>query len=72
LDRGLGGPQGRYGSCGEEKNIALPGIELGPSSPEPVAIPIELSRLQMMTVRKYIATGIKHFVNVVQSLKPFK
>jgi hypothetical protein len=29
----VGPPQGRSGRCGEEKNLALPGIELGPSSP---------------------------------------
>jgi hypothetical protein len=33
LDRRLGWPQSRSGCCGEEKNIELPGIELGPFSP---------------------------------------
>jgi hypothetical protein len=33
LDRRLGGPQGQSGRCGEEKNLAVPGIEPGPSSP---------------------------------------
>jgi hypothetical protein len=32
LDRRLGGRQSRCGCCGEEKNLALPGIEPGPSS----------------------------------------
>jgi hypothetical protein len=32
LDRRLGGLQSRYGCCGEETNLALPGIEPGPSS----------------------------------------
>jgi hypothetical protein len=32
LGRRLGGPQSRSGSCGEEKSLALPGIEPGPSS----------------------------------------
>jgi hypothetical protein len=29
LDMRLGGPQSRYERCGEEKNLALPGIEPG-------------------------------------------
>jgi hypothetical protein len=33
LDRGLGGPQSRSGRSGEEKNFALPGLELRPPSP---------------------------------------
>jgi hypothetical protein len=33
LDRRLGGPQIRSGSCREEKNLALLGIEPGPSIP---------------------------------------
>jgi hypothetical protein len=33
LDRRLGGSQIRPGSCREEKNLALPGIEPGLSSP---------------------------------------
>jgi hypothetical protein len=37
LDRRLGGPQSRYTRCGEEKNVMLPGIKVGPSSPWPVA-----------------------------------
>jgi hypothetical protein len=31
LDRRLGGPQSRSGCCGEEKKLALPGIEPRPS-----------------------------------------
>jgi hypothetical protein len=38
LDKRLGGSQGQSVRCGEEKNLALPGIE-------PVAIPTELSLL---------------------------
>jgi hypothetical protein len=33
LDTMLGGPQSQSGRCGEEQNLALPGIEPGPSSP---------------------------------------
>jgi hypothetical protein len=33
LDRRLGGPQRGSGRCGEEKNLALPGIEPRPYSP---------------------------------------
>jgi hypothetical protein len=32
LDRRLGGPQSRSGCCGEEENLALPGIEPGASN----------------------------------------
>jgi hypothetical protein len=32
LDR-LGGPQNRSGHCGDEKNLVLPGIEIGSYSP---------------------------------------
>jgi hypothetical protein len=33
LNRRLDGPQSRSGRCGKETNLALPGIEPGPSSP---------------------------------------
>jgi hypothetical protein len=33
LDRRLGESQSRSGRCGEEKHLALPGIEPEPSSP---------------------------------------
>jgi hypothetical protein len=33
LDRRLSGYQNRSGRCGEEKNLALPGMEPGSSSP---------------------------------------
>jgi hypothetical protein len=33
LDRTLSGPQSRSGPLGEEKNLALSGIELGPYNP---------------------------------------
>jgi hypothetical protein len=33
----LDGPQNQSGHYGEEKNLALAGIELGPYSPQPVA-----------------------------------
>jgi hypothetical protein len=45
LDRWLGGPQSQSGRCGDEKNLALPGIKPGPSSLQSVAIPTKLSRL---------------------------
>jgi hypothetical protein len=35
LDKRLGGPQNRCGGCGIEKNLALPGIDPGPSSRSP-------------------------------------
>jgi hypothetical protein len=37
LDRRQGGLRSRSGSCGEEKNLTLQGIESAPSSP--VALP---------------------------------
>jgi hypothetical protein len=40
-----GGPQSRSGRSGEEKNLAIPVIEPGPSSLYLVAIPTELSRI---------------------------
>jgi hypothetical protein len=33
LDRTVGGPQNQSGRCGKEKNLSLPGIETGSSSP---------------------------------------
>jgi hypothetical protein len=46
LDRMLGGPQSRSGSCEVQGNhLPLPGIEPRPSSANPVAVPTELSRL---------------------------
>jgi hypothetical protein len=45
LDRRLAGSQSWSGRCGEEKNFALPGIELGPACLWPVSILTELSRL---------------------------
>jgi hypothetical protein len=42
-DRRLGGPHSWLRHCGEEKNLALPGIKPGLSSPYPVAILTELS-----------------------------
>jgi hypothetical protein len=43
LDRRLVGPQSLSGRCGEEKNLALPGLKPGPSNPYPVAISTEIS-----------------------------
>jgi hypothetical protein len=37
LDRRLGGPQRWPGCCGEDKNLALPGIDPGPSGPQAIA-----------------------------------
>jgi hypothetical protein len=52
LDRRLGGPQTRSGSCGVEKKILpLPGTEPQPSSLYPVTIPTELSRLPVTDLR---------------------
>jgi hypothetical protein len=50
LDRRLGGPQSWSGHCGEEKNLALPGIKPGPSSP--FTIPTELPRLLFLCASK--------------------
>jgi hypothetical protein len=33
LNTGLYGDQSRSGSCGEEKNLTLPGIKPGPTEP---------------------------------------
>jgi hypothetical protein len=44
FDRRLDRPWSRSGRCGEQKNHALPGIEPGPSSPQPVTIPTEISQ----------------------------
>jgi hypothetical protein len=45
FDRMLVGLQSRSGRCREEKNLlSLPGIELRPSSPYPVAISTKLPR----------------------------
>jgi hypothetical protein len=38
LNRRLGGPKCQSGRCGEDKNLAKPGIEPGPSIPYPFAI----------------------------------
>jgi hypothetical protein len=48
MDCRLGGPQDRFGRCEEDKHV-MPGIELRPSSPQPVAIPTQLSRLLLVT-----------------------
>jgi hypothetical protein len=46
LDRRLGGPQRRPERCGLERtHLPLPGIEPRRSSPQPIYIPTELSRL---------------------------
>jgi hypothetical protein len=46
VDIRLGGPQRRSERRGEEENLLLlPEIEPRPSSPQPVTIPTELSRL---------------------------
>jgi hypothetical protein len=39
----LCGPRSRYGHYGEEKHLAMPGIEIGSSSPYSVAVPTELT-----------------------------
>jgi hypothetical protein len=53
LDRWFGGPQIRYGRCGEEKILDPTGTRTptpGPSSLLPIAIPTTLSRLQMKSI----------------------
>jgi hypothetical protein len=48
LDRRVGAPQSWSRHCGEEKNLALPGMEPGPSSPSlyqlsyPASAPVPL------------------------------
>jgi hypothetical protein len=49
LDRSLGEPQSRSGRCGEEKDLALPEIEPGSSSPYPIAILTEVSELPQIS-----------------------
>jgi hypothetical protein len=43
MGRRLGEPQSRSARRGEEKNLALPGMEPGHSIPQPVAILTELT-----------------------------
>jgi hypothetical protein len=57
LDR-MGGPQSRSGRRGEVKNLALPEIDPGSSSPYPVAIPTELSRLLAFRVKLIISNSV--------------
>jgi hypothetical protein len=64
LDRMLGGPQSRSGSCGNEKNHALPEFETWSSNPQLVAISTELSWLLILTcilekqvTKKYSSEG---------------
>jgi hypothetical protein len=45
LDTRLRRPQSRSGLCEENKYLALPGIEAGPCSPQPITKPTELSGL---------------------------
>jgi hypothetical protein len=54
LDRRLGGPQNQSGSCGEDENLLpLLGVELQPSSPQPVDVLIEPSWLLMLYLKIY-------------------
>jgi hypothetical protein len=48
LDRRLGGPQSRFGRCGEENILALPEIEPGPYSQYSDTILTELTRLLLL------------------------
>jgi hypothetical protein len=50
----LDGPQSRYGLYGEVKNISMPGIEPGPSSPY-------LNRLQELSIACSRANGTSTF-----------
>jgi hypothetical protein len=46
LDRRLGGLQSRSGRCGEEKNLALQGIEPEPSSPSLYRLSYDLVEIE--------------------------
>jgi hypothetical protein len=56
----LGRPQNRSGRCGEETNLAVPGIEPGPSSPS-------LSRLPSQT-KSIVKFRFSHFREYARSL----
>jgi hypothetical protein len=63
LNKKLGGPQSRFGSCGLENNLlALAGIEPRSSSPQSVALPTELYQLP---------SSIKAYFNDILSAKYF-
>jgi hypothetical protein len=56
LNRRLGGPQSRFGRLGEDKILDPTGTRTPtppPSNPQAVAIPTELSRLLVVSTRKY-------------------
>jgi hypothetical protein len=60
LDRRLGGPQSLPGHYEIEKNfLPLPGIKSRPSSPKPVNIPTELSRLPFKSIQIFVWTQWK-------------
>jgi hypothetical protein len=68
LDRRLGESQNRSGGCGEEKNLALPGIEPGPFSLYPiVALIVEWSYiLAVLTLKiKYFSCRLYLYVLLV-------
>jgi hypothetical protein len=54
--RGWVGPQRRSVRCGEEKNIAVQGIEAGTSSPQPRNY---TDSQQMLCIGQNISTGVK-------------
>jgi hypothetical protein len=54
LDGWLGGPRSRCERCWEKKNLALRGMVPRRSSPEPVTVPTELSRLQHYSLRHHL------------------
>jgi hypothetical protein len=60
LDRKLGGPHSRSGRSGEIKNLSLPGIKPGPSSPLPVAIPTNLSWLLIFFIKLEYSSVLPH------------
>jgi hypothetical protein len=75
LDRRLGGPQSRSGHGGEEKNSPAPAgnrtLELRSSSPQPSAIPTELSRLFPKTSGLYICQKTRCHIDSWYSLACF-
>jgi hypothetical protein len=64
LDRLLGGPQSQSWRCGEEKILDPSGTQTPTtwsSSPSPVTIPIELSRLVANIMAKLFLCCTKHY-----------
>jgi hypothetical protein len=65
LDRRLGGPQSQSGLCGEEKNLTLPGIEPGRSSPSLFRLSyVVRSDISFLTLLLLHARAERHVGNV--------